>query len=90
MRFVEITLENFRSYSKEKIPFPERKDKPLYTFVGKNGAGKTSLFLAMMWALYGEKAIDSYAANRPGDKQAPKNNFDLINSDVRETSHSLQ
>ncbi len=68
------------------MSFQERKDRPVFTFVGKNGAGKTSFFLAIMWALYGEKAIESYAENRPADKQAPKNNLDLMNSDVRENS----
>lgn len=87
MKFLELTLENFRCYSpKAKIEFVERAGRPLLTFVGENGSGKTSIFLAIIWALYGEDAIIRYNESRPNDKQAPKNNFDLINADVLENS----
>ena len=76
-------MENFRCYSpKETIPLETRPNKPLLTFVGENSSGKTSIFLAIIWVLYGEKAILRYAESRPQDKQAPHNNFDLINSEV--------
>ena len=83
MNFVKLTMENFRCYSpKETIPLDTRPNKPLLTFVGENSAGKTSIFLAVIWVLYGEKAIVRYAESRPQDKQAPHNNFDLVNSEV--------
>lgn len=76
-------MENFRCYApKETVPLETRPNKPLLTFVGENSAGKTSIFLAVLWVLYGEKAILRYAESRPQDKQAPHNNFDLINSEV--------
>ena len=86
MRFLEVTFQNFRSYSNENVKFEEESDKPVFSFVGKNGAGKTSFFLGLMWALYGQSAIQSYAENRPSDKQAPRNNYDLLNADARQGS----
>lgn len=80
MNFLELSMENFRSYQpKTTIRFTEKEDRPIYTFVGENGSGKTTIFLAIIWALYGEEAILRYAETRKKDLQAPKNNLDLIN-----------
>ena len=82
MKFTELALENFRSYTDAKITFPEESKKPLLTFIGENGTGKTTVSLAMVWALYGEKAIRRYAEYRPMEEQVPRTDFDLINKDV--------
>jgi DNA sulfur modification protein DndD len=60
-----ITLENFRQYyGRNKIDFARDKQRSVTVIHGINGAGKTSLFLALNWCLYGmsvenEKIIDN-------------------------------
>jgi DNA sulfur modification protein DndD len=80
-------MEHFRCYEPSAtVKFPENSGKPVVTFVGEGGSGKTSVFLAVIWALYGEKAIEAYAAGRPNDRQAPRTDFDLMNLDAVENS----
>jgi len=82
MKFIQLTMEYFRSYApKVEIKFQNKNNKPLSIFTGENGAGKTSIYLAIVWALYGEDAILRFAETRKKDEQAPKNNFDLVNKD---------
>jgi len=49
-----IVLENFRQYyGKNKIEFARDSQRNVTIIHGANGAGKTSLFLALNWCLYG-------------------------------------
>jgi DNA sulfur modification protein DndD len=55
MKFERITLENFRQYyGQERLDFAKDNQRRVTVIHGVNGAGKTSLFLAINWCLYGE------------------------------------
>lgn len=55
MKFERITLENFRQYfGRQRLDFAKDKQRRVTVIQGVNGAGKTSLFLAINWCLYGE------------------------------------
>jgi DNA sulfur modification protein DndD len=59
MKFERISLENFRQYyGKQRIEFARDSRKNVTVIHGVNGAGKTSLFLAINWCLYG-KLLDN-------------------------------
>lgn len=54
MRLEHIVLENFRQYhSKQTLTFAKGSERNVTVIHGINGAGKTSLFLALNWCLYG-------------------------------------
>ncbi len=55
MKLERITLENFRQYfGRQRLDFAKDKQHRVTVIHGVNGAGKTSLFLAINWCLYGE------------------------------------
>ncbi|MCP4419199.1 MAG: AAA family ATPase, partial [Chloroflexi bacterium] len=57
MKLERIVLENFRQYfGQQRLNFARDKKKSVTVIHGINGAGKTSLFLAMNWCLYGRNA----------------------------------
>ncbi len=56
MRFEKLILENFSSYyKKHQIDFLTTNEKPVIIIVGGGGKGKTSIFDALNWALYGKQ-----------------------------------
>ena len=67
MIFKRLKLKNFKSYANEVIKF----DKGITVIVGENGAGKSSIFEAMSFALYKQ-----HTAGRMGD--LVRNNTDMM------------
>jgi DNA sulfur modification protein DndD len=65
MRLERILLENFRQYhGQQALTFAKGQERNVTVIHGINGAGKTSLFLALNWCLYGRnvegiKVIDN-------------------------------
>ena len=55
MKLDNITLKNFRQYyGQQRLSFAKDDEKRITLIHGVNGAGKTSLFLATNWCLYGK------------------------------------
>lgn len=58
MKLDRIILENFRQYfGKQRLEFAKDLQRNVTVIHGVNGAGKTSLFLAINWCLYG-RSVD--------------------------------
>lgn len=53
MRLIALELENFRQYAHAQVSF----DTGITSIVGANGAGKSTLVEAILWALYGARAL---------------------------------
>ena len=54
MRPERLVLDNFGPYSHEEIDFTAFSGQDLFLITGKTGSGKTTLFDALVYALYGE------------------------------------
>lgn len=55
MRFVSMTLRNWRSFHGENtLDFSTDDKRPVTLILGPNGAGKTALLNAFTWSIYGE------------------------------------
>ena len=55
MILYSMTLDNFRQYyGRQRLEFARRDKQNVTVIHGVNGAGKTSLFLALNWCLYDE------------------------------------
>jgi len=60
MKFERITLENFRQYfGRQRLEFARDKQRKVTVIHGVNGTGKTSLFLALNWCLYGSEYVNN-------------------------------
>ena len=60
MRLDFVELENFRLYhGRQRLNFSKHQDKHVTIIHGVNGVGKTSLFLAINWCLYGREILDN-------------------------------
>ncbi len=58
MKINSITLKNFRPYyGKHTINFATDDERHVTVIQGVNGAGKTSLFTALNWCLYGDDFV---------------------------------
>ena len=62
MILTKLKLENFKKYNSFEISF----DLGLIGIIGKNGSGKSTIFEAILFALYGE-------LRNKGDKEVVRN-----------------
>ena len=68
MKLQKIHLENFASYfGKIPLDLETSSEKPIVIFIGGTGFGKTSLFDAINWALYGEEYEKDLHENKGRD-----------------------
>ena len=82
MQLRYITLKNFRSYYGEQtLSFTTDEHQHVTVIHGANGAGKTSLFVAFNWCLYGSKFVRS----KFGDIGKLENRRALTDSEGAET-----
>ena len=60
MKLDYIELENFRQYhGRQRLDFSRDSQRHVTLVHGINGAGKTSLFMAINWCLYGRTVLDN-------------------------------
>ncbi len=60
MKLERITLFNFRQYhGRQRLAFSKDPQRNVTVIHGINGAGKTSMFLALNWCLYG-KSVENF------------------------------
>ena len=62
MRPLTIELKNFGPYADTTIDFTEFKAQSLFLVAGNTGAGKTTIFDAMCYALFGQTTSDQRSA----------------------------
>jgi DNA sulfur modification protein DndD len=62
MKFIKLTIENYKSFQfATEIPFPMSEDgRSIFLIGGMNGAGKTSIIEAINYCIYGAKIEDIY------------------------------
>ncbi|RLC86289.1 MAG: hypothetical protein DRJ03_09235 [Chloroflexi bacterium] len=84
MKLERITIENFRQYyGRQRLAFSRDHQRNVTVIHGVNGAGKTSLFLAINWCLYGEgvssvgELISKEAASRAQDGETVSTSVEL-------------
>lgn len=64
MKLIKMDLENFRQYyGKQSIEFAYQGDQNTTILFGENGKGKTGIYRAIMFVLFGSKKISQDAAN---------------------------
>ena len=91
MRLKQITLENFRSYfGRHQLELDCGEDGGLVVLFGENMSGKTALFLALNWCLYG-RAIGRRGEQIPVYDTYGADNNVLVNNRAAdaETWHML-
>ena len=77
MKLISIELNNFRQYYGEnnKIEFANSDGSDITVILGQNGCGKTGIFRAMMFCLYGLEKI----AEDEDEKDNDSKRIDLVN-----------
>lgn len=68
MKLERIILENFRQYyGRQRLEFAKDIQRNVTVIHGVNGAGKTSLFLAINWCLYGKNVENVRVIDNVGE-----------------------
>ena len=79
MKLNHVTLKNFRQYHGEQtIYFSTDNDRHVTVIQGVNGAGKTSLCIALNWCLYGDALVEE----RFGDIGELVSKHDVVGTDT--------
>lgn len=63
MRFTKLRMQNFGPYADETVDFTDFAATPLFLISGNTGAGKSTIFDAMLYALYGSDGKASTGDN---------------------------
>ncbi|MCH4171357.1 MAG: SMC family ATPase [Lactobacillus sp.] len=72
MKPLKLVLKNFGPYENETIDFQKLDQVPLFLISGRTGSGKSTIFDAMTFALYGDSATsDRPAPSLRSDFAAP-------------------
>lgn len=85
MRPLKLTMNAFISYAgHQEIDFEQFGDRGLFLITGDTGAGKTSIFDGIMYALYGKTSTDVRTADmlrsksaKPGDETYARLEFEV-------------
>lgn len=81
MRPIRLTMEAFGTYlNKTEIPFDEFGKNGLVLITGSTGSGKTTIFDAITFALYGENSKDTVGNGKRKDARTPE----MLRSDYAE------
>ena len=68
MKLDKIVIENFRQYyGRQLLDFAKDEQRRVTVIHGVNGTGKTSLFLAINWCLYGRSVENSKIVDNAGE-----------------------
>lgn len=68
MKLEWIQLDNFRQYfGKQRLVFSKDEQRNVTVIHGINGAGKTSLFMALNWCLYGRSVDEVIVVDNVGE-----------------------
>lgn len=59
MKPINLEMNNFGPFLKENIDFRQVEENQLFLISGKTGSGKTMIFDAIVYALYGEASTKS-------------------------------
>lgn len=60
MKLERLSLENFRQYyGRQRVEFSKDSKRHVTVVHGVNGAGKTSMFIALNWCLYGREVAEN-------------------------------
>ncbi|WP_373762563.1 AAA family ATPase, partial [Weissella soli] len=70
MRPLKIKMQNFGPYADETIDFTKFTESQLFLISGQTGAGKTTMFDAMTYALFGD-VIDRKGAEMRSEFATP-------------------
>lgn len=80
MRPLKIELQYFGPYEHETIDFGQFRDQSLFLVAGNTGAGKTTIFDAMCYALFGQTTND-----RDRSAAALRSDFALADQETKVT-----
>ena len=84
MRPLKLTISAFGPYSgKEEIDFTKLGENGLYLITGDTGAGKTTIFDAISYALYGEASGSARTADSLRSKYAEPETATYVDMDFR-------
>lgn len=87
IRIKSIALQNYRCYEKEfQMEFPENQ---MILILGKNGAGKSTIFDAMHWCLYG-RGLDGKTSSSLINKNIKENMYVKLEIEVNEDIYNIE
>ncbi len=84
--FQDLTLQNFKCHEELSFSFTPNR---FVTLTGNNGKGKTSIFSALVWALYDE-CLDGTKADEVVRKRSGKNTFVSISWSIDSDNYLVE